>query len=269
MENVQEYIASGKLELYVAGTLSREENYEVYTMIQKHPEVKAYVKEIEGSVIKISELSNRKGFVAYPFSKLMSAINGNKNTKVIPINWYGYMGWAASVVLTIGIISLYVNNNELKENLTKEIASNIKLDEQRAELQGEVIAKNMEINTKNEVIAFISSESTEKVNLAGQTVAPESYATIYWDKDTDEMYVDLSGLPKAPEGKVYQLWSLTLNPLTPTSLGTLDDYNKGKTYIKVNNGNKSEAFGITLEPAGGSASPTLEQLYTLGLTKVS
>lgn len=269
MENVQEYIASGILELYVAGTLSREESYEVYTMIQKYPEVKAYVKDIEGSVIKISELSNRKGFVAHPFNKLMSVINGNNTTKVIPIRWYSYMGWAASVVLTIGIISLYVNNNRLKENLTKEVATNIKLDEQRANLQGEVIAKNMEINTKNEVIAFMSSETTEKVNLAGQTVAPESYATIYWDKETDEMYVDLSGLPKAPEGKVYQLWSLTLNPLTPTSLGTLDNYNKGQTFIKVNNSNKSEAFGITLEPAGGSKAPTLEQLYTLGLTKVS
>ncbi|MGY5355440.1 anti-sigma factor [Wenyingzhuangia sp. IMCC45467] len=268
MENIQEYIASGILELYVAGTLSREESYEVYTMIQKHPEVKNYIKEIEHTVVKISELSNKKGFVAYPFSKLMTAING-KNTKVIPIKWYSYMGWAASVVLTVGIISLYTNNNNLKENLTKQIASNIKLDEQRANLQGEVIAKNIEINTKNDVIAFISSETTEKVELAGQTVSPESYAAIYWDKKTNEMYVDLSGLPKAPEGKVYQLWSLTLNPLTPTSLGTLDGYNKGETFIKVSNGNKSEAFGITLEPAGGSASPTLEQLYTLGLTKVS
>jgi hypothetical protein len=26
----------------------------------------------------------------------------------------------------------------------------------------------------------------------------------------------------------------------------------------------AEAFGITLEPAGGSLSPTMEQLYTLG-----
>lgn len=267
-KHVQEYIESGILELYVAGTLSREESYEVYSMIQKHPEVKEYIKEIEQTVVKISELSNKKGFVAYPFNKLMTAINGN-NTKVIPIRWYNYMGWAASVVLTIGIISLYTNNNELKGNLTKQIASNEILDDQRAELQGEVIAKNIEINTKNEVIAFMSSETTEKVNLAGQTVAPESFATVYWDKETDQMYVDLSGLPKAPEGKVYQLWSLTLNPLTPTSLGTLDGYNKGKTFIKVDNNNKSEAFGITLEPAGGSAAPTLEQLYTLGLTKVS
>jgi hypothetical protein len=34
--------------------------------------------------------------------------------------------------------------------------------------------------------------------------------------------------------------------------------------FKVANAPDAEAFGITLEPAGGSVSPTLEQLYTLG-----
>jgi hypothetical protein len=32
----------------------------------------------------------------------------------------------------------------------------------------------------------------------------------------------------------------------------------------VNNAEEAEAFGITLEPAGGSITPTMEQLYTLG-----
>jgi len=32
----------------------------------------------------------------------------------------------------------------------------------------------------------------------------------------------------------------------------------------IKNANNSEAFGITLEPEGGSITPTLEQLYTLG-----
>ncbi len=33
----------------------------------------------------------------------------------------------------------------------------------------------------------------------------------------------------------------------------------------LQNTNESEAFGIRLEPAGGSESPTMEQLYTLGV----
>ncbi|NJB81417.1 anti-sigma factor [Wenyingzhuangia aestuarii] len=268
MINVNEYIESGILELYVAGTLNREDSYEVYANIQKYPELKEHVKNIEHTVIKIAELSKKESLKSYPFTRLMHAVT-KKQTNVVPIKLYSYMGWAASIALTVGIISLYTNSNNLKENLTKQIANNELLDEQRARLQGDVIAKNIDLTTRDEVIAFLSSSETIKVNLAGQTVAPESYANVYWGPKTNEMYVDLKGLPPAPQGKVYQLWSLTLNPLTPTSLGTMDAYNKGDRYIKVSNPNKSEAFGITLEPAGGSESPTLEQLYTLGVTKVS
>ena len=32
----------------------------------------------------------------------------------------------------------------------------------------------------------------------------------------------------------------------------------------VSGTSSAEAFGITLEPAGGSKTPTMEQLYTLG-----
>ena len=46
---------------------------------------------------------------------------------------------------------------------------------------------------------------------------------------------------------------------------SLDSFTADTNKIfTINNANESEAFGITLEPAGGSASPNLEQLYTLG-----
>ena len=54
--------------------------------------------------------------------------------------------------------------------------------------------------------------------------------------------------------------------LTPTSLGTIEDFNTDENKIfSIANANESEAFGITLEPEGGSTSPTMEQLYTLGV----
>ena len=64
---------------------------------------------------------------------------------------------------------------------------------------------------------------------------------------------------------VYQVWALKLNPLTPTSIGLLADFSKdNQKLFAVDKANGAEAFGITLEPAGGSVSPTMEQLYTLG-----
>lgn len=73
-------------------------------------------------------------------------------------------------------------------------------------------------------------------------------------------------MPEPPKGKVYQVWSLILNPLMPTSLGVIEEFSTDKDKVfDLKNTNQSEAFGITLEPAGGSKSPNLEQLYTLGV----
>ena len=108
------------------------------------------------------------------------------------------------------------------------------------------------------------------VPLDGQQVAPEAYAAIHWDAETNQVYVDAKELPTPPEGKEYQVWSLTLEPLTPTSIGLLSNFNEDDNKIFIlENPNSSQAFGITLEPKGGSETPTMEQLYTLGVVKNS
>ncbi len=104
------------------------------------------------------------------------------------------------------------------------------------------------------------------VTLGGQAVSPTSFAKVYWNKDTKTTYIDAAGLPKPPKGMVYQVWALKLSPvLTPTSIGLLSDFegNSNKIFA-VERTNEAEAFGITLEPAGGSLTPTMTQLYTLG-----
>ena len=56
--------------------------------------------------------------------------------------------------------------------------------------------------------------------LAGQKVSPNSYAKVYWDKTSNSIYLDAQGLPAPPKGKVYQVWSLKMSPLMPTSIVT-------------------------------------------------
>ena len=125
---------------------------------------------------------------------------------------------------------------------------------------------NSDLVDSKKIINVFRNKDIISVPLAGQAVYPEAYANAYWNKDDKTVYLDLAGLPEPPEGKVYQVWSLTLNPLTPTSLGTIDDFKTDDNKIfSLENANESQAFGITLEPAGGSVSPTLEQLYTLGV----
>ncbi|MBN2867880.1 MAG: anti-sigma factor [Flavobacteriaceae bacterium] len=258
--NINEYIQSGTLELYVAGQLSEEENKEVYNLMLKHPEVLKEVLEIEAAFIKLSNsLAPEKNV---DFNLIKAHIEHNNKVVSLPKqknrNWITYTGWAAAVIVGAG---LFWTLNQ-KQQLETEITT-INTEKEFLEIQIEE-SRDKLAETKN-LLNVIRDRNIIKVPLEGQAAYPDAYATVYWDDSNDQIYLDLQGLPEPPEGKVYQVWSLLLDPLTPTSLGTIDDFLQDDNKIfKLQNANQSQAFGITLEPAGGSQSPTLEQLYTLG-----
>lgn len=263
--DIQEYIASGVLELYVAGSLTEEENKAVHEMVLKHPELLTEIQEIEKTVsILTSSVAPKNNEPSFKNLLIKMIQEKETETKVIPINtpkanWTTYSGWAASVLIGSALLYSVMNSSSLFQEI-----KTIRAEKQNFKQKLESSETNLEANKI--LLAAIRNKDIISVTLQGQDVSPESYAKVYWNKTTKTMYVDVQGLPDPPEGKVYQLWSLKLNPLTPSSLGTLDDFITDTNKIfTVNNPNQSQAFGITLEPKGGSKSPTLEQLYTLGV----
>ncbi|WP_452220518.1 anti-sigma factor [Lacinutrix salivirga] len=265
--NTKEYIESGILELYVAGALSEKENQEIYELLLQYPELLNEVLKIEAAILKLTAAASPKDS-KYIYSLVKEKLGLTTNTKVVTLNekksnWFNYSGWAAALVLGGGLLWMLNQNNELKSNLNNSIVD-------KEFLEAEIDKKNTDLTETKQLLNILRDTDLTPVPLAGQPVYPEAYAKAYWDKDDKKVYLDLQGLPEPPEGKVYQVWSLTLNPLTPTSLGTVDDFvaNENKIFT-LNNPNESQAFGITLEPAGGSVSPTLEQLYTLGVVEAS
>jgi anti-sigma-K factor RskA len=256
----REYIESGILELYVYGSLSETESEEVAAMAKKHPEINAEIIAIEKSIVALS--SSFSPFQsAENYAKIKEKLDLNA-AEVIPMtpkkNWSQYIGWAAAILLLVGIGFQY---NQLEQTNNQVVNATNEKAKVEKELN-QLTLKKAAIETN---LAVIKDEKNTVVALGGQTVAPESSAKIYWNKETQKVYVDASGLPEPPKGMVYQVWALKLNPLTPTSIGLLDNFDKNdQRFFAVNNTGDAQAFGITLEPAGGSITPTMEQLYTLG-----
>ncbi|NAS32072.1 anti-sigma factor [Flavobacteriaceae bacterium R38] len=261
--NVKEYIESGILELYVAGALSPKENEEVYEATQKYPEIKNEVEEIE-KALGVLSTSIMPVDIPIPFDVIKKKIEEQGETaKVIPLeakktNWIAYTGWAASIILAAGLFWMVNQNNELSSDIKSQTLKNAVLEQQ-------IVDANANLDEATALINLLREKDITPVGLGGQAVAPDAYAKVYVKKGDTKVYIDALGLPEPPEGKVYQVWSLKLNPLTPTSIGLLEDFAEGNKVFELENDNESEAFGITLEPAGGSESPTLEQLYTLGV----
>lgn len=258
--NAKEIIESGILHLYVSGSLTQPEKEEVEDAIKQYPEVKEEIEQIETSLMGLSKA------VAPPlsvmiWSNILAAISTVKrlDNREYRTTWISFTGWAAAILCIGGIFWLMNQNETLEDKIELTNFEN-------AELNSENEALSTQFAAATEILDLIRSKQYSMFNLPGNiTVAPDAYAKVYMSRAENIAYIDAKGLPKAPEGKVYQVWSLKLDPLTPTSIGLLDESNDlADGLYKFENLPGPEAFGITLEPAGGSESPSLDQLYTLG-----
>jgi anti-sigma-K factor RskA len=250
------------LELYVYGLLSDDENAEILRLTKEHKEVRDEIEAIEKAVIELSA-----GFAPFISSGVYNRIKSQIETRreeqrpVVNMrrrNWAAYTGWAAALLLLLAAGFFFKLYRETDYRA-------VDMENEKNKLQESIV--NLEIrNKQNEsVLSMIRDKNNTIVALAGGDIAPKSAAKVYWNRETLSVYVDAAGLPEPPEGMVYQVWALTLRPLTPVSIGLLDDFTKDQQRIfPLSTTSEADAFGITLEPAGGSESPTMEQLYVFG-----
>jgi len=262
--DIQEYISSGVLELYVYGALTETESREVSSTLKEYPEVRKEVEEIEVVLQKLSSAVAPNYNAEAILASIKQKLSNKSGSGVVHIDrekrtpWVSYIGWAASLLLLVGLFFLLGDNNDLREQLNSEQIRSAKMEQQIADARDDA-------EKTEELLAVLRDKDVSKIPLQGQNVDPQAYAAVYWNKRENTAYIDAKNLPEPPRGKVYQVWSLKLEPLTPTSIGLLDEFTMDDNKIfALQNANESEAFGITLEPEGGSEAPTMNQLYVLG-----
>jgi len=259
--NYKDLISSGDLELYIAGVLPVEESKKITELINKDENVRNEVLKIESAIQHISDqaTTNENSNFAEVLKKVVIFQQKQKasQTKNKYKSSLTYLGWSAAAIFLIFLSIQYIFYKDSMVKLDEALTAN-------QLLQNELKQQNTDANQKNKFLDLLISEETLKVRLAGQNIAPDSNVKVFWSKKNKKIAIDASTLPPAPDGMVYQIWSLKLSPLTPTSLGLLENYSETNNLFLLDNANLSEAFGITLEPAGGSKTPTLEKLFVLG-----
>lgn len=263
--NSREYIESGILELYVFGKLSESEMIEVQQMAADNPSIRTEIAAIEKAVINLS-YSVSPAISSETYDKIRQELLLN-DPSVVPLrtktNWTPYLGWAASFVILLGAGLMYLQmNKSMNDSINEEIEKN-KSD--FSKMQQTVSTMEEKTKATEDMMDMLRDKNNKIVTLDGMAAMPSASAKVYWNKATQEVYIDAKDLPDAPQGMVYQVWSVKMNPLTPTSIGLLDKTAVASTKMyKVDKTTDAEAFGITLEPAGGSETPTMDRLFTFG-----
>ncbi|WP_346926666.1 anti-sigma factor [uncultured Arthrobacter sp.] len=81
-------------------------------------------------------------------------------------------------------------------------------------------------------------------------------ATVSVSPSKDAVVVKMNDVPAPPPGKVYQMWLIPKDGSAPVSQGLMDAEALSKPAVVQGIGSAA-ALGITVEPSGGSASPTM------------
>ena len=261
--DIQEYIASGVLELYVFGQLSEAEQKEVDAMCAQYPEIQAELHAIEKSVVDYAATHHKN-----PSAELRDKILGQLDMKedrpepkvieMHPANTYRWLA-AASVALFLvslaGNIYFYNNYKEVSGQLAELQSKNNVLAENNLHL-------TKQINTISNDLTVISSPSNVKIELAGLPLSPSAKALIYWDNQRKQTYINISELPPLAESKQYQLWAIVDGK--PLDLGMLPNDKQQALVLRMKDVSEPQAFAITIEPKGGSTHPTMEQMIVMG-----
>ena len=125
----------------------------------------------------------------------------------------------------------------------------------REQLGREQARLREEASQARAIAELLRDPATRVVALNGLPAAPAASARVVWhEKAGGRLYV--TGLPPAPAGKTYELW--TIAGATPRPAGTFDvDPNGSAAHpvAPVDDG-PVKVFAVTLEPAGGVPAPT-------------
>ena len=269
--NIKEFIeSSGMLEEYVLGHLSEKEAAGIECLAQTYPEIKQEIEVLNLSLGKYAAVYEKEppAFLKDQiFSQMTFAEDEEEveeesmpetyeeqaevetvieEVKIIPL--WSKMALAASVLLAAVTAWVISENNELK---TESSALSQKVES----LEGS-------FNSNSQLLAEFQNPVNKIVKLAGTEAIPDAAVTVMWNQKDNSVELMVNNLPKAAEGKQYQLWIIGENG--PEDMGMLDNDFEGKLLsMKTVNGTPS-AFAITLEKEGGVPSPTLEQLYVIG-----
>jgi hypothetical protein len=130
-----------------------------------------------------------------------------------------------------------------------------RLSAQEKQLQAYVMMK--------ELMADPAVRTVRLENLRGDA---ERASIVFQDTRNGMTYLAVQKLPPPPPGKQYQLW--VMEGGTPRGIGMLEQSAQPATLREMQlipvAVSKGEAFAISIEQAGGSITPTMDQIVMMG-----
>lgn len=277
--DIKIYIESGIIESYVLGLAEPEEILEIERLKEEYPEVQQGIDDFSIAIeeqafrnavtppqaIKeqlLALLQFGQGSISGHDTPLVVAYNSslNHDKPVVSIapsttNWKFLA--AASIIL---FIVSAIANLLLYNRYTSTKSEYAALINERNTLQANNQVFQTRLKDYQSASEMMADPTIAMVQLKDPSRKNNNMTTVFWDSKSKDVYLLTNKLPAPNKNQQYQLWALVDGK--PVDAGMLDP--QCTSLCKMKNIPKAQAFAITLEKAGGSPVPTMDQLYVMG-----
>ncbi|MCR9099527.1 MAG: anti-sigma factor [bacterium] len=257
--NKDKFLQTGLLEQYVLGLTDEEETAVVKQYADTFPEVQSEIDQMrealdqyakQYAVMPPEELKSRVMHGVEQADQQSDADAGAPGPARSGSNWMG----AVFLAVLIGA-SLFLYRG--KAAAERDLAS---LENRYIVFQEECERQKAALQQEQQVFATLTHEATVPVRLQATGLQANAEAVAYLNGLEKVAYINAGLLPELPTGKTYQLWADVEGEMI--NMGVLQQQNKGLQAVSYID--HAESLNITIEPEGGSAKPTVEQLVANG-----
>jgi anti-sigma-K factor RskA len=270
--NIQDYIESGKLELFLLGELTEREREEVLTLAKTYPEIQLELDTLEEAMFAFDQASGPAPSPKMK-EKIFSSLENDfkkEETKTIPLSsgaisksaklgpWKG-LAAAASLVAVLASAAAIFFASKFYDTDQKFTAL---LQEQQVMADNLNQVKLQYEETGSRLDRLVAGDF-KRVEMKGESLPMQKDAKVdvFWDANAQEVFVAVNNLNSLSDEYDYQLWAIGKEG--PVGIGLVNPGEKF-TLQQMQAVAEAGAFAITIEPKGGSKSPTLEKLVVLG-----
>jgi hypothetical protein len=251
--DINKYISSGIIEMYVMGLCNSDEKTELEELRKIHPvlneailkyEVELQKKLFENIILPTEETDK---IILQNFRSLKSPVIVMNEKNVKNVNWVRIVAAAAVILFLVSASFNYFLFSKYKRQELAFKAATENVAPPSLPLADFNIMKNPAITP---------------VAMYGVGYHAICRCTMFWDKKTGKVYIMIHHLPLSSESRDYQLWANVNGK--QVSIGIIKDEIRDRFIEMKNVPSDAASFIVTLENAGGAVIPTIEETYLSG-----
>jgi hypothetical protein len=168
-------------------------------------------------------------------------------------SWFSFAPMIVMVLLAIFSLLLWrdVRNTRFQLRVARA---------QLEQMQAQAAQKDKELEKARMVSDLIHAPDAWPITLVSVKTPPQPQLKMIYSREKGSLLLMASNAPLLPDDKIYELWLLPADGSAPMAAGWFKPDKQGNGMIfhtLASAGINAKGFAVTIEPAGGSQTPTM------------